>query len=597
MPDVLAIKLRTDVAEGLAELRSVGAELADIGATTARATVSADAAPALDALARVGAKADRTRPKLSPKGTPQVRTAPATSRLRKLGRLADKTMAKLAGIGKTALKWGGAALTAGSIVASVAVVKLGADMQQTRLSLQTMMRDAQAGNAMLARLNEFSNVTPFQNAEVIGAGKTLMAFGVEAESLMGLLKQIGDVSAGTGKPLGELAAIIGKVMAKGKADTEALNQMTEAGIPIIKTLAAQYGVSGAAIYKMAEKGRLSSDVITSAFAAMSGAGGMFENMMEKQAGTVGGVWSTIVGKLKLTAATLGEQLAPALQIGLSYIQGWIEKLGEIASDGSAAAWLVDFGVQGIDTFGAVLVWVNRFWQSCLHVFRTLRSAATVAFEGLQYIITAALVNVMEVACVILGKVSDAYNRLRALVGRDPVEVGFSADLEALKSWRDSSKQFMIEAGKEMAGSNMDRMMEADEAFTAKIDAAREKLQAAGKRMQKAIKEGIEERRGDGAAAMPKIDAPKIPEIPEVKIKSRVEKPNLDALTKIGLYNFNIPAFGQAGAPAGGGAAAAGPGATIAAPAAPTLDKQRNGLLQQIRDLVRSVAREPSYRLA
>jgi tape measure domain-containing protein len=607
--DVLAIKLRADVEQSLRDLRKVDSSLDGMSRQRPdiSGTATINASQALGSLQRLGRQALAAKKKLSPRGIARVVTAGATAALQSLGRLADKTLHKLASIGMTTVKWGGAAILAGATVASVAIVKLGADMEQTRLSFQTMLGSVKAGNAVLAKLADFANVTPFDTTEVIGAGKTLMAFGVEAQDLMGLLKQIGDVSAGTGKPLGELSQIIGKVMAKGKADTEILNQMTEAGIPIIKTLAAQYGVSGGEIYKMAEKGKLSSAVIVSAFSSMSAEGGMFANMMEKQSQMVGGKWSTIIGKLKLTAATIGEQLSPALQAGLDWLMKWVDKLGELAQSGDAVDWLVDFGVRGVETFGTVLVWLNRFYLAGLLAFRQLRDGATMMFNGIQYVVTGVFIKILEVAGTAMRGMVAAVNKARALIGKDPLKVDFDTDLEGLRIWRDSSKQMMADAAKGWAGGNLNKALDSDQAMTDRVDAATAKFRAGAEKFRATVKAGIKDRADGVGEEIPSIGKPEIPQPDTVKIKTSVEKPNLDELTKIGLYNFRIPivpqadgsaiSAGAAVARAGRGAIGAAAGkASISSAAVPAIDAERNSLLKQILAAVQ-VTPSTSYRLA
>lgn len=589
-------------------MRAVRSALVGIDEATVdvRGQVEVDVAPAVNALEDAGRAADSTRPKLSPGGTPRVDERPAVSALARVEQAADRALHKLVSIGKTAIKWGGAALLAGSVAASVAVVKLGADMEQTRLSFQTMMGDVRQGNAVLAELAQFANVTPFSTGEVVDAGKTLMAFGVEAQDLLGILRQVGDVSAGTGKPLGELSQIVGKVMAKGRADTQTLNQMVEAGIPIIKTLAGQYGVSGEEIYKMAERGQLTAATVNSAFASMAGEGGIFADMMAKQSQTVAGKWSTVVGKLQLTAATIGEQVSPALQAGLDLILEWVDRLGEIAASGDAVDWLVEFGLKGVDVFGTVLVWANRFYQGALFVFRSLRSYTTMAFEAIQYAVAGVFVRIVGIASRALDGVVAAVNRARAIVGREPIEVSFDADLTAIEHWRDASRRNMQAAANDLARGNLDQFEAADRAMADRVDAARDAIRRRAEDFREALREGVAERAGgeiDAAGAAPaQFPAPEIAEPEPVKIRSEAQPPNLDALTRIGLYNFKIPlaALGDPKNLPGGIAGPPSPAqnqkSEIVNPQSPPLDLERNKLLAAILAAV-SAPQQPIYRLA
>jgi len=188
----------------------------------------------------------------------------------------------------------------------------GINMEQTRVAFATFLKDADKGNKVISELNEFSNITPFNNDEVIKSGRVLLAANTPAEKLIGTLKNIGDVAAGAKVPLTDLSSIYGKIMNKGKAQAEELNQMAERGIPILQVLADKFGITREEVMKMGSDGKLSSDIIAGAFQTMASEGGMFFNMMEKQSATAGGKLSTLQGSLGLLAAELGESANPAI---------------------------------------------------------------------------------------------------------------------------------------------------------------------------------------------------------------------------------------------------------------------------------------------
>ena len=155
-------------------------------------------------------------------------------------------------------------VTAGAGIGGVAtkIFQLGARAETTRLSFQTMLGSIQAGDAMMAKLDRFSNSTPYSGDQVNRAAKTLLGFGVAAGDVESVLRKVGDVAAGSGKDFNELSSIYGKVFAKGKADSEDLNQMVEAGIPIVKLLGEEFGKGGDEIYDMASKGQISAEAIS-----------------------------------------------------------------------------------------------------------------------------------------------------------------------------------------------------------------------------------------------------------------------------------------------------------------------------------------------
>ena len=233
----------------------------------------------------------------------------ASVKLKKLNKQANDTNSGFAKMGSGI---GGLLAGAGIAAGVVGIAKLGIEMEQTRVAFSTFLGDAGKANVLIAELNEFANVTPFDNAQIITASKALLTAGVTAEGMTDQLRTIGDVAAGAGVPITELSQIFAKATNKGKLQAEELNQFAERGIPILDVLAKKWGMNKAEVLKMGEKGKITADVMKEAFQTMSGEGGRFFNMMEKQSATAGGKISTLVGKLQMMGIAIGEKLVPVI---------------------------------------------------------------------------------------------------------------------------------------------------------------------------------------------------------------------------------------------------------------------------------------------
>jgi tape measure domain-containing protein len=228
---------------------------------------------------------------------------------RKVDGVSKRSSMSFASIGKS-LGSLGLVVGAGALVTKIG--KLGIEMEQTRVSFSTFLGDAEKANQVISELNQFSNVTPFDNAQVIKAGKGLLAFGTSADKLIPALKQIGDISAGTGKDFNELATIYGKARVQGTLYAEDINQLVEAGVPIMGEFAKALGTTEENVKKLASQGRLKFKDLETAFKNLTSEGGLFFNLMEKQSKTVGGQLSTLVGKLQTIGISIGEKLLPPL---------------------------------------------------------------------------------------------------------------------------------------------------------------------------------------------------------------------------------------------------------------------------------------------
>ena len=333
----------------------------------------------------------------------------------------------------------------------VKVAQLGARAETTRLSFQTMLGSIEKGDAMVETLRNFSNSTPYSSDQVNQAAKTLLAFGISAGSVEKELRKVGDVAAGTGKDFNELAGIYGKIFARGKADSNDLNQMIGAGIPIVKLLGEQFGKSGDEIYAMAAKGEITAKSISDAFEKMSGKGGTYANMMEQQSNTITGLWGAVVGLLEDAGAAIGESIAPLVKKVLTYLEGWADELAAMSQDGRMVQYLstvaltaVNMGAEVVKafirikeyssaTFGAIgdvgsAIWsgmkgsavlaftgimrgINYFWEYLKAVFSTIGRICRAVFNSLLVFWSNVFVGIVDSALKAVNAVIAALNKI------------------------------------------------------------------------------------------------------------------------------------------------------------------------------------------
>lgn len=216
---------------------------------------------------------------------------------------------------------GGGAALAGITATIGKMAQLGMRAEQNATSFEVFLGSAEKANAVLAELNKFANVTPFSNEEVIQAGRSLLAFGVEAKDLTSTLTRIGDIASAVNIPFNEMAQIYGKMRVQGKLQMEDINQLQGRGINILGELAKMYGVNEAAVREMVTAGSIGFQDMDAAMKKMTGTGGIFNGMMDKQATTGAGLMSTLQGSIESLGAELGAFL---VQSGKPLIQWLIE---------------------------------------------------------------------------------------------------------------------------------------------------------------------------------------------------------------------------------------------------------------------------------
>ena len=216
-----------------------------------------------------------------------------------------------------------ASLTLPIIAAGTAALKQAANFEALQISLQTMTRDVAKGNALFDELIQFSRVTPFTPEQVGRAGKVLLAFGVQAEEVKGILNEIGDVSAGTGKNLAEMAVIFGQIKSAGRLMGQDLLQLINAGFNPLQVISEKTGRSMADLKKDMENGLISFEEVHAAFKIATSEGGTFNNMMGKLSTTITGLTSTLLGDIQLALKSIGEEIKEVFDL-----ENLIPKIGQ-----------------------------------------------------------------------------------------------------------------------------------------------------------------------------------------------------------------------------------------------------------------------------
>lgn len=221
--------------------------------------------------------------------------------------------------------------TLGIAAMAKGIFDAGTNMESLNVSLKTMLGSKEEADKLVAQMVDFASTTPFQQSEVQTAGKQLLAYGIEAKNIIPTLRQLGDVSAGLGQPIGDIAYLYGTIKTQGKAMTVDIKQFANRGIPIYEELAKVTGKYGAALQKYIEDGKIGFPQIQKAFENMSGAGGKFAGLTSELAKTTGGQWSNMKDTIEQLAVTIFKELQPAINWfikAVSALIGYIKSLIE-----------------------------------------------------------------------------------------------------------------------------------------------------------------------------------------------------------------------------------------------------------------------------
>lgn len=253
-----------------------------------------------------------------------------------------------------------AGVVAGAMKAYGAVKEMAAGMVRAAAEVETfetrfevMLGSAEAAQQHVAKLTDFAAATPFDMAGISQASATLLAFGVEAQDSMKVLSMLGDVAAGSGAELSELARIYGKVVTAGKLDTADINQLGDRGLNVRQILAARDGLSMDAVRKNISGGKYGEADLRYVLQQATGSGGIFSGAMAKRSKTFEGMISTMHDSLKSMAATLGKEMLPSLKQmvdwGTKLVEGFVEPVRR---------GFIDFGELAKGTLGVLTEWVK-----------------------------------------------------------------------------------------------------------------------------------------------------------------------------------------------------------------------------------------------
>lgn len=184
------------------------------------------------------------------------------------------------------------------------VIKLGADLEQTRVSFEVLTGNAEIAAGLMTDLNDFANRTPYSNIDIIESAKMMMAYGVSTSDVMQNVKMLGDVSQGSAEKLSRMTLAFSQIQSTGRLMGQDLLQLVQGGFNPLKVISDKTGRSMLDLRKDMEAGKISAQMVSDAFLVATSSGGRFFGMMDKQSQTISGLWSTFAGNLQYVVAQL-----------------------------------------------------------------------------------------------------------------------------------------------------------------------------------------------------------------------------------------------------------------------------------------------------
>lgn len=211
-------------------------------------------------------------------------------------------------------------------------VSLSNSFDKAQKSFNAFTNNADKAAKLVNDLTGVANRNILDPEQVFRAGQSLLAFGESADKLPATLERIALIGRATGKDFNELALIYGKARTSGVLYAEDINQLVEAGIPIIQEFAKQLGVSESQIKKLASEGKISFEELQLAFFNLSKEGSQFSKLAAEQSTTLPNLYQQTVNKLKPILLGLGDFLSNVLKSSLLQFNIWFDDITGVASE-------------------------------------------------------------------------------------------------------------------------------------------------------------------------------------------------------------------------------------------------------------------------
>lgn len=249
-----------------------------------------------------------------------------------------------------------------------AISRVGMQAEQASIGFRTLVGDVELATSKLAELNEYADSeSVFSRLQVSESSKLLMGYGVAAEDVVQLVKQLGDISGGSAERLRSLALAFGQVTSKGRLMGQETIQLTEAGFNPLQELSAMTGKSYAELQEMGEQGRISAYNVAQAIRHATSEGGRFHGAMAAIAASGAGSWNKMAGAIIKGSVSIYEEIKP-------YFVGVVELVTQGVPKAVQAVTKLIHGVVAAAKF-------IKSWRSELLLAAWVVGVATVALKA------------------------------------------------------------------------------------------------------------------------------------------------------------------------------------------------------------------------
>lgn len=212
------------------------------------------------------------------------------------------------------------------------MVEVRSEFELQNIALRSIIQNKEKADQIFAEVQQLALKSPFSIMELNKFTKQMAAYGVEADKLVGVTKQLADVSAGLGVDMGRLILAYGQVKTANYLRATEVRQFTEAGLNITQELANYFTelngkmVTAGEVTEMITKRMVKFEDVAEVFKRVTSAGGMFYEMQEKQSEGLKGMRQRIGDAYSIMLNDIGKSnqgiIAGVLSTIRELIQNW-----------------------------------------------------------------------------------------------------------------------------------------------------------------------------------------------------------------------------------------------------------------------------------
>ena len=204
------------------------------------------------------------------------------------------------------------------------LINVRGQFQQLEIAFSTMLKSKEKADKLMGELVDIAAKTPFDLQGIASSAKQMLAYGSSAENVGDELVMLGNVAAGVGSQLADLAYLYGTLRTQGRAYAVDIRQFAGRGIPIYEELAKVLGVTKDEVSGLVKEGKVGFKEVEQAFKNMTSESGIYYNLMQEQSKSLTGQLSNLGDAWDTMLNEIGKDTQGIASAGISGLKGLIE---------------------------------------------------------------------------------------------------------------------------------------------------------------------------------------------------------------------------------------------------------------------------------